>query len=380
MQIVDIHYKCIFAIEMSRILLLGDINSAHLKKWVQILHEDGQEIGIYSLSKANDLWYKNYNIDLLSDSGFEQDTFHASQSKKLSYLKKRKAVKEAIKRFNPDFLHAHYASSYGLLGALSKFHPFFISVWGSDILLFPSNLINKRIIRNNFKKADRIIVSSRILKEKSSYFTNKDIDIIPFGVDCELFSPATNQKDKNKIVIGTVKSLEKVYGIDILISAFALLKKKLPQLKMKLQIIGSGSEEQNLKALTQTLGLESDIEFIPFIKQIYLPSAYRKFDIAVFLSHSESFGVSILEASACEVPIIATATGGLLEVIEDGITGLHVELSNPEDAAAKILRLIQNKDLREKMGKAGRAKVLREYDLQNNKKAILNLYKKEDTT
>ena len=374
MQIADIHYKRIFAMKMSRILLLADINSAHLKKWAKVLHEGGHKLGIFSLSKAIDNWYEDLDIELLSNSGFDQDTFRASNTGKVVYFKKRNELKQAIKMFNPDFLHAHYASSYGLLGALSKFHPYFISVWGSDILLFPSNPINRKIIRNNFKKADKIIVSSKILFERSSAFTKKNIDIIPFGIDTDHFKPLAIERS-DKIVIGTVKSLEKVYGIDILINAFAKVKKEIPQ--SELQIIGTGSERENLQKQVLELGIGKDIVFRDNVSQNELPAIYNQFDIAVFLSRSESFGVSVLEASACEIPVIATATGGLLEVVDHNSTGLHVNPEDINDAAEKILSLIHNEKMRVEMGKAGRQKVIKEYSLVDTKSAILKLYNKE---
>ncbi|MBN2728843.1 MAG: glycosyltransferase [Bacteroidales bacterium] len=376
MQIVDIHYKCIFAIEMSRILLLADINSAHLKKWAKVLHEGGHALGIFSLSKATNDWYIDLNIELLSDSGFDQDTFRASQTGKMVYFKKRSEVKLAIKKFKPDFFHAHYASSYGLLGALSKFHPYYISVWGSDILLFPSNAINRKIIRYNFRKADKIIVSSKILKKESAKFTKKDIDIIPFGIDTELFKPLPRQK-RDKFVIGTVKSLELIYGIDILIKAFAIVKKSMPDKEFELHLIGSGNEKDNFQKLAQSLNVSDSVKFLNHIKQSELPEAFNQFDIAVYLSRSESFGVSILEASACEIPVVVSATGGLLEVVDNGTTGFHTEPENVNKAAEKIITLINDKELRTKMGKAGRLKVIREYTLENTKAKILALYQME---
>ena len=364
---------------MSKILLLGDINSAHLKKWAFVLHEGGHKIGIFSLSDAKDKWYEAFDVSLVSSNGYAESKFHASQSSKLSYLKKRRALKTAIKEFKPDFLHAHYASSYGLLGAISEFHPYFISVWGSDVLLFPKNLINKKIIRYNFKKADRIIVSSQILKKESQKYTSKDISIIPFGVDTDLFKPLKSQTN-DKIVIGTVKSLERIYGIDILLDAFAIIKKALPNKNIELHLIGIGSQEENLSNQAKTLGVLDSVKFLGNLIQTDLPSAYSKFAIAVFLSRSESFGVSILEASACKIPVVVSATGGLLEVVDNKITGFHTELENSEKAAAKILQLINDEKLRNRMGKAGREKVIREYALKDTVAGISKLYKLEDNS
>lgn len=359
---------------MARILLLGDVNSPHLIKWSKVLHEGMHHIGIFSLSKAKDNWFKDLNIKLLFDSNFEQNTFKSSYIKKIRYIQKILTLKKVIHEFKPDFLHAHYASSYGLLGALSKFHPYFISAWGSDILVFPSNPITKHIIRYNYSKADKIIVPSKILKEKSSLYTQKNISIIPFGIDTDLFKPI-NKKNSDKFIIGTVKSLEKIYGIDLLIKAFYIVKKKLPDKDIELHIVGSGSEENNLKNLVTTLNIFNSVKFLKNISHSELPKIYNQFDVAVFLSRSESFGVSVLESSACEVPVIVSAVGGLLEVVDDSITGFYTEIENSEQAADKILLLLNDENLRKQLGKNGRKKVIREYNLKDIKETILSLYK-----
>ncbi|HDQ15548.1 MAG TPA: glycosyltransferase family 4 protein [Bacteroidetes bacterium] len=358
---------------MKKILLLSDINSAHSKKWFKLLSQYGFSLAVYSLSLPEDGWYKKENIKLLSDGGFSNAKFHAKQSSKIAYLKRRKEVKKAIADYKPDIVHAHYASSYGLLGALSGFHPFYLSVWGSDVLLFPSNPINKSIIKFNFKKADKIIVSSKILKEESQRYTKKEISIIPFGVDTSIFKPSYKEKS-DIIIIGTVKSLEKVYGIDLLIKAFSILVKKMPQTKIEMHIIGEGSEKASLEKMTKELGVDKQTRFLGTFSQQDLVKKMHDFDIGVFLSRSESFGVAILEVSACGIPVVVSAVGGLKEVVEDDKTGFWVETENPEAAAEKMKLLMKDKKLREQMGKKAREKVIKEYNLKDTEKEIVNLY------
>src|SRR5579872_1122148 len=111
-----------------RILFLADVNSTHTRKWAESLAERGFEIGVFSLRNPDNDWLKKYkNIFLLSDSKTSAKTFHEVSLKKSVYLKLLPKLKKAIKEFKPDILHAHYATSYGLLGRLSGFHPFFIS-------------------------------------------------------------------------------------------------------------------------------------------------------------------------------------------------------------------------------------------------------------
>jgi len=112
---------------------------------------------------------------------------------KLSYLMTLPSVNRAIHSFKPDLVHAHFASSNGLLGALANFHPFIVSVWGSDIFDFPEvSPVHRAIMRFNLSKADRLLSTSMVMARQTSKFTDKHIDVTPFGVDTRQFSPAAN--------------------------------------------------------------------------------------------------------------------------------------------------------------------------------------------
>jgi len=361
---------------MKRILLLSDINSAHTKKWAGVLVNHGFSVGIYSLSKPADDWYLKVGIELLSESGFANNTFDAATAGKISYLRKRKEVRKAITIFKPDVLHAHYASSYGLLGAMAGFHPYFISVWGSDVLLFPNNPLSKAILRYNFRKADKIIVSSKTLDTAVRRFTSKSLQIIPFGINTELFS-WKERMCGDTINIGTVKTLRHVYGIDLLIRAFAQVVSELPTQNISLTIVGEGPEKDSLIQLADSLGVRNKIHFMLPVSQAELVGVLHSFDIAVFLSRSESFGVAVLEASSTGLPVVVSKTGGLTEVVDDGITGFHVQPGIIGDAAEKIAQLLHDEPLRQRMGKAGRNKVMHEYELKNTVAAICNLYQED---
>lgn len=363
---------------MKRIILLSDINSAHTKKWVTVLLNEGFTIGVFSLSEPTDNWYTLSGVELLSCGGFETNSFNKTTTEKLSYLGKRQAVRETIKKFQPDILHAHYASSYGLLGAMSGFHPYFISVWGSDVLLFPNNLVSKSILKYNFRKADKIIVSSKTLDTATRQFTKKTPVIIPFGIDTTLFAPA-DRSGRKSVTIGTVKSLRTVYGIDLLIRAFAKVVSSLPESDISLTIVGEGPERENLTNLAASLGVDDMVTMLPPVSQDKLVPLLHSFDIVAFLSRSESFGVAVLEASSTGLPVVVSKTGGLTEVVDHEITGFHTEPGNIDDAAEKLVGLINDPDLRKRMGTNGRDKVLREYELKNTIKDICRLYSEETT-
>lgn len=196
-------------------------------------------------------------------------------------------------------------------------------------------------------------------------YTNqkKDIVVTPFGVDCNMFKPMVVEKDKNKIIIGTVKKLAPKYGISTLIRAFALVKKQISE-NIELVLVGGGPQEDELKSLVSKLKINHYVRFIGDVPHGDVAEWLNKFDIygALSESDSESFGVAIIEASSCGLPVVVSNAGGLPEVVQDGKTGFIVPRNNPKAAAEMFIKLIKDRDLRETMGKAGRKFVLEKYN------------------
>ncbi len=360
---------------MKRILILSDINSAHTQKWVTSLLQKGFYIGLFSISVPKTEWYKQLpNLEVFHSLGFEQKQFHKKSFLKFSFLRVLPSLKKTIAKFNPDIVHSHYASSYGLIGALSKFHPFLISAWGSDIFDFPrQNLFNKFILKFNLKRADKILSTSQVMKKEIALYSNKPVEVIPFGIDTMLFKPVQSE-EKEEVVIGTIKSLEEIYGIRYLIEAFKILKDKFPNNKLKLLLVGGGTKEKEYKQLAMQLGLTDDVTFTGLIPYSEVANYHRLIDIYVAVSLSESFGVAVLEASACEKPVVVSNVGGLPEVVRDGETGFIIEPSNAKATASAIETLLLDKNLRKTFGANGRKMVLELYDWEMNISKMISTY------
>jgi glycosyltransferase involved in cell wall biosynthesis len=358
-----------------RILLLSDTYSEHTEKWALGLASNGVEVGLFSFNKASYPWHQNKtNITVLFEP---ENQLEVSASSKLSYLKYVKLLKIAILQFKPDVVHAHYATSYGLIGALSGFHPFVISAWGTDVMKFPQkNIIFKSILKYNLKKADAICATSHTIKDYLKPVTSKNINVIPFGVNIDEFSKKDVKSlfSKESFVIGCIKALEDLYNIDVLIKAFAVLKSKFSSKSLKLLIIGVGSQETELKKMVSDLNLSEDVIFTGRIAFSEVSNYFNMLDVLANISDYESFGVSVIEAMACEKPVIATNTGGLKEIIENSTFGSLVEVANVEQTAHEMERYLLDEDLKRKVGMAARAKVVEKYNWSNNIQQMIDVY------
>jgi glycosyltransferase involved in cell wall biosynthesis len=356
-----------------RILLLSDTYSEHTEKWALGLASTGLEVGLFSFNKASYPWYTGKkNISVLFEPDQKLDT-----SGKLSYLKFVGPLKKAIAQFKPDIVHAHYATSYGLIGALSGFHPFIISAWGTDVMKFPQkNFLNKTILKYNLRKADAICATSNTIKQYLKPVTNKQVHVIPFGVDIREFrkKEVTPFFDHSTFVIGSIKPLEELYNTDVLIKAFAMLKLKHPEQKLKLLIIGEGSQMDDLKKQTAELNIQNDVMFTGRIAFSEVSNYFNMLDVLVNISDYESFGVSVIEAMACEKPVVATNTGGLKEIIENSSFGSLVEVGNVEETSSEIEKYLLDGSLKQKVGKAAREKVIQKYNWDNNIQQMIDVY------
>jgi glycosyltransferase involved in cell wall biosynthesis len=354
-----------------KILLLGDINSSHTIKWATALLENSFEVAVFSFGDSKKEYLsssiKNLKVFSINISKRIQHRGEFSIAK-IKYIAGQKFLKKIIHSYSPDIIHAHYASSYGLVGALTGFHPYFISVWGTDILSFPNNSIfHKLILKFNLSKADKIFATSKYLATETKKFTAKKVYITPFGIDADVFKPmqVDSHFRSTELVIGTVKRLEKNYGIRYLIEAFDLVCKKFPDKQLRLLIVGEGSESDFLKKMVIKNKISDKVTFTGLIPYNEVVKFHNMMDIEVIPSLRESFGVSVLEASSCGKPVIVTSVGGLPETVEEGKTGLIVEPANIEELSCALIKLIEDKNLRTKMGENGRSWIIENFQWRN---------------
>lgn len=377
----SIVYRAVFKKRIHmRVFVLSDLSDVHTKKWISSLANNRIEIFLFGLNKPDLNFYQElehvtvYSVDLVSKL---HNPMRNGAWEKLGYLKVIHTLKQKIKEFQPDILHAHYATSHGLLGALTGFHPFIISVWGSDVYDFPKvSFFHKAVLKFNLNKADKILSTSHIMAKQTQIYTSKKIEITPFGVDIKLFQKKDIKKESGPFVIGTIKALSYKYGIDTLIDAFNIVKNNYPYKEFVLNIIGKGDEKEMLQKKVNEMGIEHFVNFIGEIENSKVPEYLNQMDVFVALSRldSESFGVAVVEAMACECPVVASAVDGFKEVMVDGETGYIVPYNDPQAAAEKIQKLVDDNGLREYFGRMGRQRVCKLYDWSNNVDTMINIY------
>lgn len=203
-------------------------------------------------------------------------------------------------------------------------------------------------------RADFVTTISTYLSDTArKYGYDGPAEIIPNGVDVEKFK-VKNEKLKmkdGKIIITTSRLVPK-NGIEILINAIVEVKKNMPDIQC--WILGDGPEKESLKLTVKSLKLDENVLFFGSVPYDDIPKYLHEADVFVRPSRSEGMGNSFVEALAAGLPIIGTPVGGIPDIIKDGETGLFVKVDNAKDLAEKIKRLLNDKNLSEKIVENGR--------------------------
>ncbi len=361
-----------------KIILLSDANSIHTLRWAESLKSKNFDIHLFTLFTPNrDIIekYKKINVKYTSaDLQLNIKDLRKPNLSKINYIRSMPLLNRTIKNFNPNILHAHYASSYGILGLLSGFKPFILSVWGSDIYYFPyKNTINKWLLKLAIKNSDEVCSTSfgmkKIIEKEYNRF---DIRVISFGIDTRRFKPSKNKEDK--FTVGTIKSIEEHNGIDCLLDAASLVKNKYKDIKFL--IVGKGSLKKDMQQKAADLQLQNNVKFTGFVPHENVVKYYNNLSIFVAVSRRESFGVSVLEAAACGIPSITSNIGGLNEVNVNNNTGIIINPDDPIKLADSIINLYENEKLRAMLGKNARERVIKKFDWNDNVNQMINIYKK----
>ena len=255
--------------------------------------------------------------------------------------------------------------------------------WFVKILALPSELIKKSLLR----RANKIISASLDYLNHSqiaNFAKNNPTKIseLPFGLDTNKFIPKLPDKENmvmakakeivsfvtkhfikrgrvNLLFVGGLDSAHYFKGLDILLVACSLLKNK----NWTLKIVGSGNLQIKYQASSLALGLENNIKFLGKIDDVALIKTYQESDIFILpsINSHEAFGLVLIEAMACGVPVIASRLPGVRSVFRDELDGLSCNIGDSQDLAAKIDLLISDEHKRLTMARSARSYAVSKY-------------------
>lgn len=298
------------------------------------------------------------------------------------------ALFRTTRKWRPQIIHAHWVIPAGLIailvGILTRI-PVIVTLHGGDAFALKSGFLSW------LKRAALAHAAAWTANTSATANTLRVTDgipsptIIPMGVDVKRFASGhrdTYRQDiptKDFIILFVGRLVEKK-GVDDLITAFSTLPGQLAE-NTWLWIVGGGDEESNLRGLANRLGVSGKVRFWGMVPNADLPGIYAAADVFAGPSvvaasgDTEGQGVVFLEAFAARLCVIAAASGGIAEVVDDGITGILVPPRNPARLAVAMETLLTNRELREKLAENAFRKVSETYDWGNVAGRFGSLYR-----
>jgi glycosyltransferase involved in cell wall biosynthesis len=363
-----------------KICYLADIASIHTVRWAKYFASKGHEVHVISFGTSGENAVDNVNLHLLPMS--RHPILHCDPIK----------VRRLIKRIEPDILHAHYIVGYGLLGALSGFHPFILSVWGSDVLAAPksSKLANLEV-RFTLGKADMVTAQAEFM---GSYLMSEfklpqsKFIRVPWGIDLSIFHRGYEadviklkkdlQINESSPVILSNRNMAPEYEIGSIIDAVPHVVHKHPNaIFVILRGYGSEKFEEERKSRAETLGVMSNIRFVSkLMAPEEIPVYLNMADAFMSIPKYGQFGISILEGMACGAIPILSNIAVHKELVVDNENALLVNPENPEEIAEKISYCIEHPELRDRFYRINKGIVEEKENWDKNAKEMGKLYER----
>ena len=262
-----------------------------------------------------------------------------------------KGIRKILKEERPDIVHVQYMAPGAipilLLRMLGMKNIIVTVHTAADIYssLYLIHFIQKHCVR---------VFTCITMRAEKSFFGS-----------AELYNSDTNLKKRNhftiynalppyihireeqksfsdgQITLGVVSRLERIKGMDLVVPAFAKLKKQYTDIR--LLVVGDGSQRSIMQEQAIELGVNDSVEWMGRQEQSCLQSLYDRIDILLMPSRSEGFGLTAIEGMARGCVVVASDTGGLPEVVKDGETGLLHQVEDVEDMTAKIQSLLESR-------------------------------------
>jgi glycosyltransferase involved in cell wall biosynthesis len=289
-----------------------------------------------------------------------------------------------------DILHGYFLPQAGFVTAYAGRYlniPSVVSIRGNDIERAAFDPSKFSHVMYALQNASAVTTNASVLAKKAKAFVDRDIVLIPNGIDTEQFKPMKrnellaealglmeeNTKDGRVGIVGFVGELREKKGLQTLLNAYAQMNKGQPTALLIVGEVRLGEDKKLFDELKETIP-NSRIIVTGYIPQKDLPAYYSLMDVFAYPSLRDGMPNAALEAMACGKTVIATAVGGVTDVIEDGVNGTLVKVNDADGLAGKITEALSQPEKRESVGRSAREAVLSRFTLEKELQANLNIY------
>jgi glycosyltransferase involved in cell wall biosynthesis len=297
-----------------------------------------------------------------------------------------------------DIFHAYFLPQAGFVATYAGKYlniPSVVSIRGNDIERAAFDPAKFSHVMYALQNASAVTTNARELVKKAKAFIDREIYLIPNGIDVELFKPMERNKvlaetlflESNSLqldvtqhaarlqknVIGFAGELREKKGLKTLLSAYAQVNKKQPTTLLIVGEVRAGEDKKTFDEFQQS-NLEYQIIVTGTISHKDMPAYYALMDVFVHPSLRDGMPNALLEAMACEKAVVATPVGGTIDVIEDGKNGVLVKVNDAEALGESILQLLSQLEKRRTISKSARETIISRFTLEKELQANLQVY------
>jgi colanic acid/amylovoran biosynthesis glycosyltransferase len=291
----------------------------------------------------------------------------------LFYFAEALLLGDWMARRGRNHLHVHFSTAVATVGLLTSVAwriSYSLSVHGPDEFYNVGEFsLARKVAHAKFVFCISDFCRSQLMRISSPQHWEK-FEVIRLGVDPAVFAPSGGvvKKADSLLEVVCVGRLVSAKGQFVLVRAIADLLEQGYALRLK--FVGDGEDRQQLESYVDSRALSAVVEFNGALNHEETRRILESADLFVLASFAEGLPVALMEAMAMEIPCVSTYIAGIPELIRDGIDGLLVPASSQEELVCAIKLLIDNPQLRRKLGVAGRKRVLARHDLATNTRAL----------
>ena len=263
-----------------------------------------------------------------------------------------------VRGFTPDLIHAHWWFPNALVGDLTRRitrTPMVTTFHGTDIRMARAYPASRGAFRGVVRRSVAVTAVSRWLADQAYDMSGVMPIVAPMPVDTHSLTPPRGTVRAGRLLFVGRLTVQK--GVDLLLHALAGLPSEIG-----LDVVGDGDERARLESLAQSLGVSDRVAWHGAKPGHALAAYYRAAAAVIVPSLDEGLGLVAVEAHLCETPVVAFASGGLTDVVEDGVTGILVQQREPAILAAAVTSLLARPDRGAALGRAGREWALSRFD------------------
>ena len=342
---------------MIKLCIVGDGLSLHTQRWM------------------SEMLQRNFEVSLITDAPVQLDNIQTFVVPRkwgsLSWFSGIFKVRKIVRSIQPDIIHGHYITSYGLWAMSSPCAIKVLTAWGSDLLITAKqNRITRFITRWIIQQAHWITADSQQLVDEVNHY-HAPADEVQWGIEFDRVANIAMDTNKNQFRFISLRLWKPVYHIEDIIQAFATVCHKYPDIPMQLCLLAGGILKPALNQLVDRLSIRQQVKLIGAVSEADMLFYLKNSDVSITIPESDGTSMSLLESMAMKLPVIASDLPANHEwLTEQGA----IFISNVDTLSQAMETLLLDENLRHTMGNINYTNILERANRQTEMNKVAEKY------